>query len=44
MPRLTRQETMVLLAVAGLLLLGLSAKYWHVTHIDAARSAETAGP
>jgi hypothetical protein len=30
MPRLTRQETIVLLAVAGLLLLGLGAKFWRL--------------
>ena len=43
MPRLTRQETMVLLAVAGLLLLGLAAKYWRVTR-PAEIPAAVAGP
>ena len=44
MPRLTRQETIVLLAVAGLLLLGLAAKYWRVAHGATAPLAELASP
>jgi hypothetical protein len=44
MPRLTRQETIVLLAVAGLLLLGLTAKYWRAAHGGPAPFAELADP
>lgn len=44
MPRLTRQETIVLLAVAGLLLTGLATKYWLASRGPGSPAAAVAEP
>ncbi len=44
MPRLTRQELLVLTCILGLLLLGWLTKAWREAQRDAPVSSETARP